>query len=91
MTNNKHSFTHSEHTSPFKEIGDLKSMSKDELIRIVTEHEETLNINAIKESTRIIRHEKEVNELKQKLALVIRELKTQEKKNKKDNDYCEIS
>ena len=91
MTNNKHSFTHSEHTSPFKEIADLKSMSKDELIRIVTEHEETLNINAIKESTRIIRHEKEVNELKQKLALVIRELKTQEKKYKKDNDYCEIS
>ena len=91
MTNNKHSFTHSEHTSPFKEIGDLNSMSKDELIRIVTEHEETLNINAIKESTRIIRHEKEVYDLKQKLALVIRELKTPQKKNKKDNDYCEIS
>ena len=90
MTNNKHPFTHSEHTSPFKEIGDLNSMSKDELIRIVTEHEETLNINAIKESTRIIRHEKEVYDLKQKLALVIRELKSH-KKNKNDNDYCSIS
>ena len=90
MTNNKHPFTHSEHTSPFKEIGDLNSMSKDELIRIVTEHEETLNINAIKESTRIIRHEKEVFELKQKLALIIRELKSH-KKNKNDNDYCSIS
>ena len=84
------SFTHSKHTSPFKEIGDLNSLSKEELIRIIIQHEETLNANAIKESTRIIRHEKEVFELKQKLALIIRELKSH-KKNKNDNDYCSIS
>tara|TARA_X000001036_G_scaffold374437_1_gene362824 strand:+ start:3671 stop:3934 length:264 start_codon:yes stop_codon:yes gene_type:complete len=80
-------------SSPFENLSDfdINKLSNQELINIINDLEETLNNNAIKESSRIIKHDNEVQDLKQKLAIVITELKQHKKKYKKDNDYCEIS
>ena len=72
-------------SSSFENLSDfdINKLSNQELINIINDLEETLNNNAIKESSRIIKHDNEVQDLKQKLAIVITELKQHKKKIKK--------